>query len=277
MNFSKFAKFNYPIDEWQLLPFSRWLWREIEPAVYAFFCFVGQVTLDFRVMFGYLLKGKLSLKHLAEEASFIGVDALPVGLILTMFSGMVISLQVAKELVNQGAGNYVGALVAVSTLREFAPIMTGFAVIALNGSAYAAQLGSMKVQNQIDALKVMHVDPIRYLVLPKTLAAVLMLPLMTLLTAFAGIIGGMIVSYFIGDLNYSKFIESVWQFTKVSDVLGAMLKSGVFGALIMVISTTFGLSAEGSAKSVGEKTQQAVVWSFIAIAVADYFLSFMLF
>jgi phospholipid/cholesterol/gamma-HCH transport system permease protein len=184
---------------------------------------------------------------------------------------------VAQELTKQGAGELVGALVSIAILRELAPIMTGFAVIAMVGSAYSAELATMQIQKQIDALKVLHVNPIRYLVLPRVLAATCMLPLMTILTAMAGIVGGMVISYFIGGLNYNNYLESVWRQVETKDVLGAMLKAGVFGALIAMLSTTIGLRTKGGAKEVGTATTRAVVWSFVAMALADYVLSFLLF
>ncbi len=225
----------------------------------------------------FILKGRLSKNLFAQQAAFIGVDALGISLILTLFSGMVIALQVAQELTKQGAGNFVGALVAIAILRELAPIMTGFSVIAMVGSAYSAELATMQIQKQIDALRMLRVDPVRYLVVPRLCAAVAMLPLMTILTAMAGIVGGMVVSYVVADLNYNNYMESVWRQVETRDILGAMFKASVFGALIVTFSTTIGLNTKGGAKEVGESTTRAVVWSFIAMAIADYVLSFLLF
>jgi phospholipid/cholesterol/gamma-HCH transport system permease protein len=238
---------------------------------------VGLAVQNTGATLKHIFKRRLSMRHFFEQASFIGVDSLGISLILTLFSGMVIALQVSQELTRQGAGELVGALVATAILRELAPIMTGFAVIAMVGSAYSAELATMKIQKQVDALQVLHVDPLRYLVAPRFAAAFCMLPLMTILTAMAGIVGGMVVSYWIGGLNYNSYMESVWRQIEPGDVGGAMLKAGVFGMIIVILSTTIGLSTSGGAKEVGASTTKAVVWSFIAMAIADYVLSFLLF
>lgn len=242
-----------------------------------FFYHAGLAVQSGWVALGFLLRGRLSLRHFIEQCAFIGIDALGISLILTLFSGMVIALQVAQELTKQGAGEFIGALVSMAILRELAPIMTGFAVIAMVGSAYAAELATMRIQKQTDALKMLHVHPIRYLVLPRLCAAVCMLPLMTILTAMAGIVGGMVVSYFIGGLNYNNYLESVWRQVETRDILGALLKAGLFGCLIALISSTIGLNTSGGAREVGLATTKAVVWSFVMMAVADYVLSFLLF
>ena len=260
-----------------LFPISRHIARFYLIKTTELLMFLGVLCKNSSVLFQFLLKRKLSRAHFFEEASFIGLGALSVAIILTLFAGMVIALQVAKELVKQGGGAYVGALVSVSVLRELAPILTGFAVIALNGSAYAAQLGTQSIQKEIDALQILKVNPLRYLVLPKVLAAVAMMPFMTIISALSGIIGGSMVSYYLADLNYSTFMESVWSHTDMTDLFGAMLKASIFGFIIVLISTTFGLMTKNNAREVGQNTQKAVVWSFIAIAVADFILSFMLF
>lgn len=117
----------------------------------------------------------------------------------------------------------------------------------------------------------------RYIVLPRLLAGIVALPMMTLLTGLAGIIGGMMISYYIGELNPTTFLESVWSNTKPTDLSGALIKSSVFGALIVTLSCTIGLNTKGGAKDVGDATTRAVVWTFIAMALADYALSFILF
>jgi phospholipid/cholesterol/gamma-HCH transport system permease protein len=260
-----------------LFPISRRLARVVRVQGAECLYLIGLVAHNTRITFLYLFKRGLSWRHFLEHAAFIGVDAMGISLMLTLFSGMVIALQVAKELTKQGAGEYVGALVSMAILRELAPLMTGFAVIAMVGSAYAAELATMKIQKQVDALTMLHVHPIRYLILPRFCAAVCMLPLMTILTAMAGIVGGMVVSYLIAGLNYNNFLESVWRQIETKDIWGAMLKASFFGALIVLFSTTLGLNTSGGSKEVGDTTTRAVVWSFVAMAIADYILSFLLF
>ncbi len=261
----------------QLFPYTRFLGQKLFEGSSSFLYVLGNTACNTKQTFYYLLKGRLTWQPFLEQAAFIGLDAIGISLILTLFSGMVIALQIAQELTKQGAGEFVGALVAISILRELAPIMTGFAVIAMVGSAYSAELATMQIQKQVDALKVLHVDPIRYLVLPRFCAACCMLPLMTILTAMAGIVGGMVVSHVIGGLNYNNYLESVWRQVQTKDIVGTMLKAGVFGALITLFSTSIGLQTTGGSKDVGDATTRAVVWSFVAMAIADYVLSFLLF
>lgn len=264
-------------DQQQWFPLTRQLSRLAYRETRNFLEVVGQAAHNLAATCRFIVQGRVVFRHYLEQAAFIGVDAMGIALILTLFSGMVIALQVAQEMTRQGAGELVGALVAMSILRELAPVMTGFAVIAMVGSAYASELATMKIHKQIDALWVLHVHPIRYLVVPRLLAAVSMMPLMTILTAMAGIVGGMVISYFIGDLNYNNYMESVWRQTETRDVAGAMIKAGVFGGLIVLLSTTIGLNTRGGAKDVGQATTRAVVWSFVAMAIADYVLSFLIF
>jgi len=200
-----------------------------------------------------------------------------VALTMTTFSGMVIALQVATEMVKQGAENYVGALVAASLLRELAPIMTGFSVIAMSGSAFAAELSTMQITSQVDALKVLHVHPVRYLIVPRVIGAMVAMPVITVITAFSGIMGGMLVSNLLADLHPGVYLDSVWQMIEYKDVFGALFKATVFGYLISIISTSIGITATGGAKEVGEATTRAVVWSFVMMAIFDYFLTFFIY
>ncbi|MGE0200031.1 MAG: MlaE family ABC transporter permease [Candidatus Melainabacteria bacterium] len=237
-------------------------------------------TLGLSVDYGgqvlrFLLAGKLSRTRLLQQASVVGVDSLGIALVLTTFSGMVIALEMAKEMAKQGAGNFVGALVALSIVRELAPIMTGFAVIALAGSAFAAELSTMKITNQVDALRVLHVHPVRYLMLPRVMAGMLCLPLMTVITAICGIAGGMLISHYLAEIPTEMYLDSAWQILAMKDVGSCLTKSAVFGFLIALISCTIGIETTGGAREVGIATTRAVVWSFIAMTIADYILTYL--
>jgi phospholipid/cholesterol/gamma-HCH transport system permease protein len=222
-----------------------------------------------------LLAGRLRFRHLIEQAAFVGVDTMLIALILTTFSGMVIALQTARELVKQGAGNYVGAVVSLAIVRELAPIMSGFAVIALAGSAFAAELGSMQTTNQVDALRMLRMNPVRFLMLPRALAGMLMLPMITTLTGISGLLGGLVISTLTAGITPANYLDSVRSQTDWYDVLAALTKAGVFGYLIAILSCTIGMNTRGGAREVGESTTQAVVWSFVAMAVADYVLTYL--
>lgn len=237
----------------------------------------GLSLLNTRSCVIFLMQGKLNWRQFFQSAAFCGIDALGLALVMTTFTGMVIALQMAQEMVKQGAGNFVGALMSLSMLRELAPIMTGFSIIAMVGSAYAAELASMKISNQVDALQVLHVNPIRYLLLPRVLALMVMLPLMTVITSFSGIMGGLFISSTFTNLSAHVYLDSVLHQTEMRDVFSCLLKSLVFGYLIGIISTTIGLNTSGGAKQAGIATTQAVVWSFIMMAVFDYLITYFIY
>lgn len=226
---------------------------------------------------GHLVRGRLRGRAMLDQAAFVGVDALGVALVLVTFSAMVIALQVAQEMARQGAGEYVGALVSLAILRELAPIMTAVAITAMAGSAFAAELSTMRITSQVDALRTLQVSPARYLVLPRLVASTLVTPMMTLLTAVVGILAGMLISYWLADVHFLAYLESVWRQTTVRDILAMLLKAGVFGFLIALLSCSIGLNTRGGAKEVGVATTRAVVWSFLSVAIMDYALTYLIY
>lgn len=238
---------------------------------------IGAAAENTIEMLRYLFQKRMNKAQFYEQAAFVGIGTLGIALVMVTFSGMVISLQIAQEMAKQGAGNYIGALVSLAILREIAPVMTGVAVISLAGSAFAAELSTMKITKQIDALRVLHVFPVRYLILPRVMATAAMMPMMTLLTAFSGIIGGMVVSCMLADIHPGSYLDSVWYQTAPKDVFASMLKGGVFGFIIAILSTTIGMNTEGGSKEVGQATTRAVVWSFLTCAIFDYILTYLIY
>lgn len=238
---------------------------------------LGQAVLNAREIFRVILRGQFSFKHFYEQLAFVGVDTLGIAFILSTFSGMVIALQIAKEMVKQGAGDYVGALVSLAIIRELAPIMTGFAVIAMAGSAFAAELSTMQITSQVDALETLHVNPVRYLLMPRVLGGMAALPMMNIITAISGILGGLVVSYYMAGVHPGQFLDSVWNQTEPKDIFAMLAKASVFGFIIATISATIGLNTKGGSREVGLATTRAVVWSFVLMAVFDYVLTFMIY
>ncbi len=261
----------------KLFPYTRKALASISKEWVAFLDTLGHVALNTRDIVGYILQGQFSLRHFIQQLAFVGIDTLGISLIMTTFSGMVIALQLAKEMAKQGAGNYVGALVSLAIVRELAPIMTAFSVIAMAGSAYAAELSTMRITNQIDALEVLHVNPVRYLLMPRVLAGMVALPMMTVITSISGILGGMLISVWMADINGGKYLESVWNQTELRDVFAMLLKAAIFGIVIFLFSTTIGLNAKGGSREVGLATTRAVVLSFVIMAVLDYVLTYLIY
>jgi phospholipid/cholesterol/gamma-HCH transport system permease protein len=168
-------------------------------------------------------------------------------------------------------------VLAIALTRELAPVLTAVVLAGRVGSAFAAEIGTMRVTEQIDALQMLKTDPIDYLVIPRIIACSLMLPVLTLLSLLVGIIGGLVVSHNLYGISQTVFLDSVKSFVSLWDIVSAMLKAAVFGAMVAVIGCSWGLTTTGGAKGVGESTTTAVVTSLLAIFVANFFLSWVMF
>lgn len=224
-----------------------------------------------------LISGKLQPKPFFEHCSRFGVDALPITTLMVGLSGMIISLQFAKEMVKQGAGDYVGMVVAVSIVRELGPVIGGFAIISLVGSSMSAEISTMKVTEQIDAIKTLRVNPIYYLIAPRVFAGIFITPFVITIANLVGIIGGMFIGKLVAELNADTYINSVWVGLTVKDIWVSCLKACVFGGIIAISCSSIGFRTEGGAREVGKSTTDAVVWSFILLLIADYIISYVCF
>ncbi|MBU0686617.1 MAG: ABC transporter permease [Candidatus Margulisbacteria bacterium] len=220
---------------------------------------------------------KFDITLIFDQMKRIGYDSLQVALVTILFVGMVFAIQIAYEFVKFGANKVVGGVVGIAIARELAPLLTGVVLAGRVGASIAAELGTMKVTQQIDALRSMGTSPIRYLVLPRFVAAALMLPALTILADVVGFLGGYAVAVWLVGISSSDFINSVDSFLKMSDVVGGLLKTVVFGMIIATVACYKGMRAKGGAKGVGEATTVSVVISLITIFVVNYFMSVMLF
>ncbi len=238
---------------------------------------LGHMGMNLFYSIKCLIRGNLDGKKFFEQSSRFGVDSLPISLLMVTITGMIIAIQVALEMVKQGAGDYVGMLVALTILRELGPVIGGFAVISLVGSSMAAEIATMKVTEQIDAMKVSRVDPVDYLIAPRVFAGFFIMPFVIILASLLGIIGGLVMSKTIAELNAITYISSVWQGLSIRDILAMLVKAFVFGGIISLSSTSIGYEAEGGAIDVGNATTKAVVWAFVLILFADYFVSWLFF
>lgn len=238
---------------------------------------MGYIGQNFLLSIKYILKLEVDKQKLLEQSSRFGVDSLPLTISIVGLSGMIIALQVASEMVKQGAGSYVGSLVTASIIREIGPIMGSFAVISMVGSSMAAEIATMKVTDQISAMKTLKVDPLQILLAPRILAGFLVMPLAIIVANTAGILGGMLSSTGLTELSILNYTESVWRGLAQKDIFVSILKGSIFGGIIALISTSIGYKAEGGAIDVGNATTRAVVWSFIAVVILDYLLSLMFF
>lgn len=238
---------------------------------------IGVMGLNVYLSIKCLFTKQLKKKLFFEQAARFGVDSLPISLLMVGLSGMIIALQVANEMVKQGAGDYVGMLVSVAIVRELGPVIGGFAVISMVGSSMAAEIATMKVTEQVDAIKVLGVDPVYYLIVPRVIAGIFIMPFVIILANLVGIIGGMVMSKLVTELNAENYINSVWSGLAIKDIFVSVLKGGVFGGIIALSCSSIGYRTEGGAIDVGKATTNAVVWSFILMLIADYIISFVCF
>lgn len=234
-----------------------------------FFTTLGEISKKTIEVFSYILKLEINRKELIEQSSRFGVSSLPITLSIVGMSAIIVAMQVAGEMVKQGAGNYVGMLVTMLIVREDGVIMSGFAIISMIGSSLAAEIATMRVTEQIDAMKALKVDPVRYLFVPRVAAGMIMMPFVVILASLVGVLGGAVASNIAGDLSYRAFFDSVWYGLFIKDIKVCLAKSVFFGGTIALISCTCGYNAKGGAKGVGLATTKAVVWSFVAIAIWD--------
>ena len=212
-----------------------------------------------------------------RQMAKLGTDSLPIVVVTTMCTGMVLAVQTAKEFVRFGAADSVGGIVAIAMGSELAPVLAGVVVAGRIGAAIAAEIGTMKVTEQIDALRVMATNPISYLVVPRFIAIVLMLPILIIFANVVGSVGGWIVATNYADISSYSYIDSIQVFTEPWDLVGGMIKGGFFGAIIAIVGCHKGLGAQQGAEGVGVATTASVVLSIILIFVTNYFLSVILF
>lgn len=224
-----------------------------------------------------LFLGRIHWRNTLQQMALIGVDSMPIALLTALSVGMVFTLQIANEFIRYGATSVVGGVAAMAMVRELGPTLTGVVFAGRVGAAIAAELGTMKVTEQIDALVSLAADPIRYLVLPRILACTLMLPLLAMFADVLGVAGGYVVATTLKGINPTQFTESVRTLIGVEDVLKGLLKAGLFGAVVAIVGCAKGISTRGGAQGVGAATTSSVVTSLITIFVSNYFLSTFLF
>jgi phospholipid/cholesterol/gamma-HCH transport system permease protein len=235
------------------------------------------VFLFGQVVFHILIKRRLHWRNSVEQMSMVGTESLIITLITASFVGGVFTIQVAKEFINFGAQQAIGGVLAIALTRELAPTLTAVVIAGRVGSAFAAEIGTMQVTEQIDALYMLRTNPIDYLVTPRIVACVIMLPILTILSLITGMTGGLFISEALYAIPQSVFLDSVQTFLKTWDVITAVIKAGVFGVLIATIGTNWGLTTTGGAKGVGESTTTAVVTALLGIFVSNFFMSWILY
>jgi len=203
----------------------------------------------------------------------MGTQSLPLISITIIFTGMVLAVQTSHELVRFGAQMYVSNIVCLSIVRELSPILTALVCAGRVGARITAEIGSMRVSEQIRALRALAIDPVSFLVAPMVLAFIIVLPLLTLIADFFGILGGYLISIFSIGANSSAYITSTIEALELSDVFMGLFKAVIFAAIISLIGAFRGLNTQGGTTGVGIYTTSSVVTSSLLILVSDFFIT----
>ncbi|MDR4506689.1 MAG: ABC transporter permease [Candidatus Brocadiaceae bacterium] len=245
----------------------------IDTTIKQFLLLVGQVTLlTMKGFFGIFLP-PWNLKLIFREIDTFGAGSVLLVNIISLFTGMVMALQTIYGLSMYGAEMYVGSVVSLSIVRELGPVLTSIMVGARVGSGIAAEIGSMQVTEQIDAMRALGASPIKKLVTPKILAGMITLPLLTVTSDIVGIFGGMVIAIFELDIDRNFYINSIITTVTITDIVSGIGKTVFFGLIIAVFGCYFGLKTSGGTTGVGRSTTVSVVVISIMILISDFFLT----
>lgn len=220
---------------------------------------------------------KLKFGRFFSQIERIGINSLAITLITGTFAGAVLALQSYKGFHDLGSENYLGPIVALTMTRELGPVLTGLMVAGRAGSAIAAEIGTMRITEQVDALQTLQINTFQYLIVPRVLAGVIVLPILALFSIILGILGGYAVCVYKLDLNSELFKIGIKNNLALADVYGGLIKASIFGFILTTVGSYQGYFTTGGAKGVGKATTQAVVVSSIMIIITNYFLAALLF
>jgi len=237
----------------------------------------GGIFLFFIKSFFYFFTPPFRFRLLIKHMEFIGVKSFWVVFLTSLFSGMVTAYQANIALAKVGSQSILGGVVALTLTREMGPVLTAVVVVARAGSAISAELGSMRISEQIDALKIMAINPIQYLVSPRLWAAILVLPLLTAIADFVGITGGYVVGTFLVHIDPGLLTARMVEMVELKDIMSGILKSIFFGIFLVTVCGYKGYYASGGAEGVGKATTEAVVISIVGILISDYILTTLFF
>ena len=245
-----------------------------------FIRFFEQTGLWFRMLWRTITWGVRPPFEPAEwlrQMVRLGVNSVPVVFLTTMFTGMVLALQTFNGFQRVHAESFVGSVVALAMLRELSPVLVGLMVTGRVGSSMAAEIGTMRVTEQIDALKALATDPVQYLFVPRVIAGIVMLPFLVILGDALGIYGGYLVAVKLLKTNPVVYKQNTFQFLQLSDVWSGVIKAGVFGLILTLTGCVRGYYTTGGAEGVGRATTYAVVSASLIIRLSDFFLTKLLF
>src|SRR3954452_14332964 len=232
---------------------------------------------DFFYLTGRALRNIFRTPHYTDDIllqmDIIGVGSLPIVILTGFFSGAVMALQMSRALATYGATGQVGQIVSITLVRELGPVLSSLLVAGRNASGMASELGSMKVTEQIDAMRALGTDPVQKLVTPRVIATCVTLPLLTIIADFVGLIGGYVVAYFLLGLTSSQYWSTAWRALEWNDLAQGLLKPFVFALVISLVGCYYGMQTRGGTQGVGRATTQAVVVASVGIFILTFFIT----
>ncbi len=232
------------------------------------FCFITLKTL---------VTKPLKVRHVVHQIRSIGLGSLPTIILTGAFSGLALALQSYVGFQRFGAENFIGALVSIAMVREMGPVLTGLMVTGRAGSAMAAELGTMQISEQIDALKTLRIDPYQYLVVPRVVAGAIALPCLAIFSMVSGIGGGYFFCVHMADLNPENYLWGIRKLVEFTDLTGGLIKAFCFGLIIALVGAYYGYSTTGGARGVGNATTKSVVVGSMLLLITNFILSSLLF
>jgi len=251
------------------------MFYSVGKSILKLFTQVGEISKLFFDTIKWAFKKPFDLKNIIHQMVHIGFDSIPVILITSLFTGMVFALQTGLSLETKlkGTSQFVGSVLILALVRELSPVLSALIISGRIGSSIAAEIGTMKVTEQIDALKTLATNPVHYLVVPRFLALLFMMPCLVLIGDLIGWLGGVMVSITQLNVPFWTFYYNSQSAVKFGDILSGLIKSSFFGMTIAIIACYKGFATYGGAKGVGKATIQAVVLSSMLILISDYFLT----
>lgn len=233
----------------------------------------GELALFMAKTLSHCVKPPFYFKSLLNQMIEIGFYSLPVVALTTLFSGMVIALQSYSGLSSFSSEGVVASVVELTITRELGPVLAALMVAGRVGARMAAEIGTMRVTEQIDALTTLSTNPYKYLIVPRVLAGIFMLPVLVLIGDIIGIFGGYLISIYKLDFNSANYLRNTWNFLRSIDIYSGMTKASVFGFIVTMLGCYNGYHSRGGAEGVGSATTNAVVASSILILVSNYWLT----
>lgn len=238
---------------------------------------LGSFVIFLYTIFYTLFTTRLKVKQTLIQMEKVGIESVIIVVLTGISAGFAMALQGYNGFSKIGGQEFIGIIVALGITRELAPVLTGLMVTGRAASAMAAQLGTMQITEEIDALKTLRINPYQYLVIPRVLAATIVLPFLTVISMLAGIMGGAIYSGYVLDINNEVYIMNIQNTLTLSDIIGGLIKSSVFGLILSIIASYKGFFVTRGTQGVALATTKTVVLSSILILIANYFLSVFLF